>query len=531
MVDSNRPRSSPDLVGDTLVNRARRQWSEGIPDGVPLPPLLTCEETFRLAKRRPVIYAWAADNTTFANPFKHSVGGTTDFQVGFVVGAQEGHRQGLQRTRTDDLEAGFSSGFSSGFDHGFWAGQNPEKIEEAIAAYKAADLTDSGPANVALEGIATAVAALAPPDDTWIPKSPFDATIPSNSPARNPQFQNFASAATTQAAGMADMRGLLHQRPLDTAKTPSIPSSLVDPNTADVADNVTRDPHFQHFANAATSFAAQLEHAQPEEQVRHAGRDVPEKCWSWSTQQAGKPSTVHMFCARKDLPPQRADELANLRPVNAPVLPKNAPPGFFERLRNRVAPWTLIYVRGTSEGVAGRYSEELEGDDGQYDFGPLSRHAPQKLRREAGPGAQFLNWEEDGCLIYLPIYSVIFPLLNLDIYSERVFGPSSRMFQRYIQTFEDGTQTRMLHKVVDNVRDGGALQLWNQIGDFHARKLAKAREALAARKLEEEALARAAAGNVSDAPEVGSIDGNKAKAGVDDTPRRGVKESEGKEQQ
>lgn len=212
------------------------------------------------------------------------------------------------------------------------------------------------------------------------------------------------------------------------------------------------------------------------------GRDVPEWCWSWTKHRAGQPATVHMFCARRDLPPGRAEDLALLRSGVAPPPPVPGEPltstgrprkmtGWFQRWRDAVLPWSLIYVRGTNDGVAGRYAEELEGDDGQYDFGPLSRHAPLSVRREADGGWQYLDWAEHGALFYIPAALPLFPILNLDIYAQRVFGPARRMLGRMYESWRDGSQMRMAGLFYDNARDGGAFKLVGEMRAFHRRQV------------------------------------------------------------
>lgn len=70
--------------------------------------------------------------------------------------------------------------------------------------------------------------------------------------------------------------------------------------------------------------------------------------------------------------------------------------GFFEAWRARLAPYSFIYIKGTPEGVVGRYMEELDADDGQYDFGPVSRHAPHKVRRKSDGKVEYFDWGEAG---------------------------------------------------------------------------------------------------------------------------------------
>lgn len=75
----------------------------------------------------------------------------------------------------------------------------------------------------------------------------------------------------------------------------------------------------------------------------------------------------------------------------------------FKALERRFAPWSFIYIKGTPEGVVGRYMEELEGDDGNRDFGSVSRGASDLQRRKAGDGMEYIDWGEHG---YVSLSSV-----------------------------------------------------------------------------------------------------------------------------
>jgi hypothetical protein len=72
----------------------------------------------------------------------------------------------------------------------------------------------------------------------------------------------------------------------------------------------------------------------------------------------------------------------------------------FKALERRFAPWSFIYIKGTPEGVVGRYMEQLEGDDGNRDFGSVSRGASDLQRRKAGDGMEYIDWGEHG---YVPL--------------------------------------------------------------------------------------------------------------------------------
>jgi hypothetical protein len=68
----------------------------------------------------------------------------------------------------------------------------------------------------------------------------------------------------------------------------------------------------------------------------------------------------------------------------------------FKALERRFAPWSFIYIKGSPEGVVGRYMEELEVDDGNRDFGSVSRMASDLQRRKAGDGMEYIDWGEHG---------------------------------------------------------------------------------------------------------------------------------------
>jgi hypothetical protein len=67
----------------------------------------------------------------------------------------------------------------------------------------------------------------------------------------------------------------------------------------------------------------------------------------------------------------------------------------FSALRKAVEPYSIIYVRGTPDGVVGRYMEEMEADDGNRDFGEtISRHAKPRGREERV--MEYLDWGDEG---------------------------------------------------------------------------------------------------------------------------------------
>lgn len=133
---------------------------------------------------------------------------------------------------------------------------------------------------------------------------------------------------------------------------------------------------------------------------------VPEKCFSFCSQRAEDSPMCRMFCLRMRQPlPTQKEVLARLNGAGhdervygtRPVAEQEAATaGVFERMQRALAPYSIIVVKGTTEGIAGRYMEELERDDGNYDFGPMSRNAPDQLRRNGPQGVYWQSWGPAG---------------------------------------------------------------------------------------------------------------------------------------
>jgi hypothetical protein len=77
----------------------------------------------------------------------------------------------------------------------------------------------------------------------------------------------------------------------------------------------------------------------------------------------------------------------------------------FKALESRLSPYSFIYVKGTPDGVVGRYMEELEGDDGNYDFGSISRGASESIRRRGRAGWEYIDWGAHG-LVSLHVLTI-----------------------------------------------------------------------------------------------------------------------------
>lgn len=131
---------------------------------------------------------------------------------------------------------------------------------------------------------------------------------------------------------------------------------------------------------------------------------IPEKCLTFCSQSQDNQPICRMFCLRRRRPiASQAEQLARLRP--SPSSTSTSPSkdrgdewswSPFKALQRRAAPWSFIYVKGTPEGVVGRYMEELEGDDGNRDFGSISRTATELQRRRGHDGWEYLDWGEHG---------------------------------------------------------------------------------------------------------------------------------------
>ena len=145
---------------------------------------------------------------------------------------------------------------------------------------------------------------------------------------------------------------------------------------------------------------------------------VPEKCLTFCSQRADAPPMCRMFCLRRrQLALSQAEELARLRAPSrnvehastrsmeqiSPAPSSSAEPTSFwsawspfEALRRKLAPYSFIYVRGTPEGIVGRYMEELEYDDGYRDFGTISRGTDTEGKRKREVQMEWLEWGANG---------------------------------------------------------------------------------------------------------------------------------------
>ncbi|OXG45559.1 hypothetical protein C359_00245 [Cryptococcus neoformans Bt120] len=248
-------------------------------------------------------------------------------------------------------------------------------------------------------------------------------------------------------------------------------------------------------------------------------RAMPEKCFSWCTQsEMGRPF-CRMFCVRKRAvgwtreeqlkrlrPQQRrigrevegvgvsasADVFASMSKSEQTVSSSSSssssppPPSIFdwlyspiETLRSRITPYSIIYIRGTPDGVIGRYMEELEWDDGVYDFKGISRGQVAKSggrRRDEEPKMEWLEWGDHGALLHLPLASVFSPILALPDNMNRLLSPSLNLLSAYKASFVEGGQARNLTRFVETVRNNGAGEMVGKINTFIEKRVQEGRE-------------------------------------------------------
>lgn len=146
-------------------------------------------------------------------------------------------------------------------------------------------------------------------------------------------------------------------------------------------------------------------HAHPRPAFTPETTPMPEKCFSWCSQRAEDTPMCRMFCLRMRQPlATQKEQIARLQGARhdealgarSPEEQDAAAAGIFQRMKRALAPYSIIVLKGTTEGVAGRYMEELERDDGNYDFGHMSRNAPERWRREGPQGMHWQSWGPAG---------------------------------------------------------------------------------------------------------------------------------------
>ncbi|OXG96252.1 hypothetical protein C345_00362 [Cryptococcus neoformans A2-102-5] len=274
--------------------------------------------------------------------------------------------------------------------------------------------------------------------------------------------------------------------------------------------------HPHHGGHPAAAPNADPEETRRQE-MAYRLRAMPEKCFSWCTQsEMGRPF-CRMFCVRKRAVGwTREEQLKRLRPqqrrigrevegvgvsasadvfasmskseqtVSSSSSSSPPPPSIFdwlyspiETLRSRITPYSIIYIRGTPDGVIGRYMEELEWDDGVYDFKGISRGQVAKSggrRRDEEPKMEWLEWGDHGALLHLPLASIFSPILALPDNMNRLLSPSLNLLSAYKASFVEGGQARNLTRFVETVRNNGAGEMVGKINTFIEKRVQEGRE-------------------------------------------------------
>lgn len=188
-------------------------------------------------------------------------------------------------------------------------------------------------------------------------------------------------------------------------------------------------PYYQSQTHPGIIAAAVDPEQVRREEMEARQRAMPEKCFSWCTQSEMAKPLCRMVCLRKRgvgaaAGMTREEQLKRLRPrqpqriesasgggggVESVVSPPS--PSIVDwlyspiaTLGSRLSPYSIIYIRGTPDGVIGRYMEELEWDDGIYDFKGLSRGQMAKSadgvgggrKREEDQKMEWLEWGDHG---------------------------------------------------------------------------------------------------------------------------------------
>ncbi|WVQ85930.1 hypothetical protein IAT38_008098 [Cryptococcus sp. DSM 104549] len=297
-------------------------------------------------------------------------------------------------------------------------------------------------------------------------------------------------------------------------------SSTLPPSSSDTSDGASPSSHIfsqinsssPHLPALSTATAAALAakygpavpymessaaaSAATAEASSSAAPAVPplfEKCMSFCSQSDGGRPMCRMFCVRKRTGlkrtrPARAHRAAAADPSSsssstdstpAPERPipslsglfSNLPPLTsilrmpFDAVRDFALPYSFVYVRGTPDGVVGRYMEELEWDDGVYDFEDISRGMSAKGagRKQEETMIKKLDWGENGYLLHLPAASILSPISTFPEKAARATAPAMRLLDAYISSFTSGHQGRVLDKVIETAQNGGAFKLVGQM--------------------------------------------------------------------
>lgn len=260
-------------------------------------------------------------------------------------------------------------------------------------------------------------------------------------PHRRPTMQ--PPASSTSSSQSPDQSSQPSQPEPETPATGSSSSSRSNPLYPSILPTSATllatklGPTLPYYQSQTQVFAAAADPEQVRrEEMEARQRAMPEKCFSWCTQSEMARPFCRMVCLRKrgkgvGVGMTREEQLERLRPrqkqriqvesasasadalasvISPSPSPSSSSSSIVEwlsspiaTLRSRLTPYSIIYIRGTPDGVIGRYMEELEWDDGVYDFKGLSRGQVAKSAgrgsgrgRDEDPKMEWLEWGDQG---------------------------------------------------------------------------------------------------------------------------------------
>ncbi|WRT70671.1 uncharacterized protein IL334_007669 [Kwoniella shivajii] len=331
------------------------------------------------------------------------------------------------------------------------------------------------------------------PEPTHPPYS--SSSTPSNSPPpptiSNNNDQDFFSSSKLFSS--------LYNRPSSSSSpNPSNPLLPSLPNNTASALASKYDPSLSYFQSSSSSSSSST--SSITQGVIQQPPRIPERCFSFCSQTDGIRPLCRMFCLRKRQPIlTREEQLKRLRPSISSNPNRSTPidagggssssssssdvPWYripFEALRKKVDPYSFIYIKGTPDGVIGRYMEELEWDDGEYDFGSISRGVDSGVvkgkKRKEGEGWVWLDWGDHGSLLHLPLSTIFHPILSIPNTLSNLLTPSYNLLKLYSTSFSDGAQLRSLERFSKEIERGGATEMLGKLRGYWEKRVKETRE-------------------------------------------------------
>ncbi|WWC92254.1 uncharacterized protein L201_007208 [Kwoniella dendrophila CBS 6074] len=302
-----------------------------------------------------------------------------------------------------------------------------------------------------------------------------------------------------------------------SSENPLLPSIPID--TASILAS-KYDPSLSYFQSGSSSSSSsydddhQYQQQQQQQQAQMNQRElprIPEKCFTFCTQTDEFRPLCRMFCLRKRPPIlTREEQLKRLRPnsnlhrlknnsdqhISTTSIQSNQADNIdnddipwykkpFESLRKKITPYSFLYIKGTPDGVIGRYMEELEYDDGEFDFGNLSRSVingsnsikgKKRNDQQGNEGWVWLDWEEHGSLFHLPFTTIFHPILSIPNTLSTFLTPSYNLLKLYSGSFYDGSQQRSLERFSQEIQRGGALDILKKLRGHWEKKVKETQE-------------------------------------------------------